>query len=108
MHTGGKGTAACTFISVYHSPTAYTYTSSMHPPNPKPNHSPPPPLNPKKKERHAHPATPTKPTHHQSMGGYRFYVRGYDDEDFPAFGALTGATLEARLPLMLMASGKAV
>ena len=40
------------------------------------------------------------------MGGYRFYVRGYDDEDFPAFGALTGATLEARLPLMLMASGR--
>ena len=39
------------------------------------------------------------------MGGYRFYVRGYDDGDFPAFGALTGATLEARLPLMLMASG---
>lgn len=42
------------------------------------------------------------------MGGYRFYVRGYDDEDFPAFGALTGLTLEARLPLMLMASGASV
>lgn len=39
------------------------------------------------------------------MGGHRFYVRGFDDADFPAFSALAGSTVEARLPLMLMASG---
>lgn len=50
------------------------------------------------------PHTQSHPTKN-SMGGQRFYVRGYDDDDFPPFGALTGATLEARLPLMLMASG---
>ncbi|GAB5035458.1 Hypothetical protein NocV09_02600980, partial [Nannochloropsis oceanica] len=39
------------------------------------------------------------------MGGHRFYVRGYDDNDFAPFSSLQGTTLEVRLPLMLTASG---